>query len=655
MKENLQALLAQLNHGLIGRQQAIRTTLLTMLAGENIVLVGPPGTGKSLIARKIAQSLGSAEPGSGYFEYLLTKFSTPEEIFGPLSIADLKENRLKRNTAGYLPSVRVAFLDEVFKASSSILNALLTILNERVFHNGAIAEQVPLQGLIAASNELPIEQEELNALYDRFLVRCFVDYISDDQLSELLTTSLSASSVSMIDAQLLSQIQQLAEQVVFPPQVQQALLNIWAAHRDAFKEDRSERLSDRRFTKVAKLLRIAAVTNNRQQVDLSDLMLLKDCLWNRHENASQVNDLILKELRPFSYSVSHQSDKQQAATTAVGVAELHAKVKGLRGTGTIADPLLIADYNDLGILHNPAVGRAGYYFRQTADIDLSGHSHWTDIAFKGHYDGNGFSIRYKKEDNLWRELFGIVEHDSTIVDLVLVDLRLANQLLKSHVERCQSNIAPLLCSATSSVIENCCIHITQEWFDCADGWAGHTYFSPNSYERVVAGVCLELKEQTQVSNCYVAGQVRTKSNCSFVGIAADSDNSTIRRCAIGAIEYTKLKNRICSSPSSDFLSPLQSTPDSDSAPQNNALNISIDSNSGTDDGNGQDGKTVAAMQFNQSYLEYTLEWDFDTVWQWHEETNQPVLRPPTNALRETIDGSNQVDLLSLQVRQNIWL
>lgn len=162
MKQKIKTLLEQLNHGLVEREDTLKSALLTVLAGENMVLIGPPGTGKSLIARRIADSFAHSDDTNShnrYFEYLLTKFSTPEEIFGPLSITELKADRFKRNTAGYLPTVKIAFLDEIFKASSSILNALLTILNERIYHNGADPQKVPLQALIAASNELPLSRK----------------------------------------------------------------------------------------------------------------------------------------------------------------------------------------------------------------------------------------------------------------------------------------------------------------------------------------------------------------------------------------------------------------------------------------------------------------------------------------------------------------
>ena len=159
MKHKIQALLSEMNTGLIDREHALKAALLTVLAAENLVLIGPPGTAKSMVSRRVAQHIqtttnGSHQPNDGsgsYFEYLLTKFSTPEEIFGPLSISELKADRFRRNTAGYLPTAEIAFLDEIFKSSSSILNSLLTILNERIFHNGNQPQHVPLRSLISAS------------------------------------------------------------------------------------------------------------------------------------------------------------------------------------------------------------------------------------------------------------------------------------------------------------------------------------------------------------------------------------------------------------------------------------------------------------------------------------------------------------------------
>ena len=429
MKDKLQHLLAQLNHGLVEREHTLKSALLTVLAGENLVLIGPPGTGKSLIARRIADALAGA--ADDYFEYLLTKFSTPEEIFGPLSIAELKADRFKRNTAGYLPTVRMAFLDEIFKASSSILNALLTILNERLYHNGAEREPVPLLALIAASNELPTEQEELSALYDRFLVRVFVDYVGDDNLPRLFepTTEPELSATSRLHAADIERIRRAAEAVTIPATIVQAVQRIWAAHKQAFKEDRRESLSDRRLKKLIKLLCVSAATNGRREVDLSDVFLLKDCLWNHPDNALKVRELVQTTLQGFSRQVpcdaalqltgpaNHRSVYYEVADdgktlvpassrkTAVALrsssalapasGRKNAVVKGFKGSGTAQDPLLIETVEDLADLARPEVGQQGYHFRQTVDLDCSSIGTWPAIQFNGNYDGAGHCIKMR--------------------------------------------------------------------------------------------------------------------------------------------------------------------------------------------------------------------------------------------------------------------
>jgi MoxR-like ATPase len=142
------------------RKDVIDGSLAAVLAGEHVLLIGPPGTAKSALVRCIAQLFGGS-----YFERLLTKFSTPEELFGPISLKALEQDRFVRVTAGKLPEAEFAFIDEIFKSNSAVLNALLSIINERVFHNDGAPVRCPLVSLFAASNELP-EGKELEALFD---------------------------------------------------------------------------------------------------------------------------------------------------------------------------------------------------------------------------------------------------------------------------------------------------------------------------------------------------------------------------------------------------------------------------------------------------------------------------------------------------------
>ena len=485
MKQKIQALLKELNHGLVEREPTLKTALLTVLAGENLVLIGPPGTGKSLIARRIAEGLTlSEDKNTDYFEYLLTKFSTPEEIFGPLSISELKADRFKRNTAGYLPSVKIAFLDEIFKASSSILNALLTILNERLYHNGAEAQKVPLQALIAASNELPTDQEELNALYDRFLVRSFVGYVSNDNLPLLFenTQYQQIEDKKKITADDTAHIKNAVSAVTIPPEIAEAIQRIWIKHKDTFKEDRRESLSDRRLKKVLHLLRVSAVTNGRNELDLSDVLLLKDCLWNHQENALKVSNLIVETVQRYNRLVPKNQNsilssfKQAFKGTKKKIGQqnkedcndhlkesifimnkktgqLDAKENGYKGLGTAEDPILIENAQDLMGLDG--IGQKGYYFRQTADIDCNEISTWHTIHLQGHYDGRGHFIQYKKVGDNYYALFQSIQALSSVKNLKLRNLNLAKNVAGSHIEACATNWDVASENVTDSVITAC--------------------------------------------------------------------------------------------------------------------------------------------------------------------------------------------------------
>ena len=299
LREKIEKNLEILNNGLVGKEKVMKLGLLSILSGENMILVGPPGTAKSEISRRLREIL--ADSGSEtYFEYLFTKFTTPEEIFGPLSIKQLQNDKFERNTEGYMPSSRIVFLDEIFKANSSILNTLLTILNERVFHNGLKREKTPLISLIGASNELPFENDELTALYDRFLIRAVVGYVSDDEIEILLDikeTDMEIPAEIKFTESDLNEIRNESEKVRVTFGIKKTIMQIRQDYNKIFAEDNHEIISDRKLVKMVKLLKISAYLNGRNKVDFSDLMLLTNCLWNNPENIEKVTKLVLEAVK----------------------------------------------------------------------------------------------------------------------------------------------------------------------------------------------------------------------------------------------------------------------------------------------------------------------------------------------------------------------
>ena len=299
LREKIEKNLEILNNGLVGKEKVMKLGLLSILSGENMILVGPPGTAKSEISRRLREILADTDSET-YFEYLFTKFTTPEEIFGPLSIKQLQTDKFERNTEGYMPSSRIVFLDEIFKANSSILNTLLTILNERVFHNGLKREKTPLISLIGASNELPFENDELTALYDRFLIRVVVGYVSDDEIEELLDikeTDMEIPAEIKFTESDLNEIRNESEKVRVTSGIKKTIMQIRQDYNKIFAEDNHEIISDRKLVKMVKLLKISAYLNGRDKVDFSDLMLLTNCLWNNPENIGKVTKLVLEAVK----------------------------------------------------------------------------------------------------------------------------------------------------------------------------------------------------------------------------------------------------------------------------------------------------------------------------------------------------------------------
>lgn len=293
MKARIHTLISQMSQQMYEREQVIAQTLLAAVAGSHTFLYGLPGTAKSLISRRVA----AAFEVDAYFEYLMNRFSTPEEIFGPVSIKALKEDHYIRKTEHYLPCADFAFLDEIWKASPAILNTLLTLVNEKVFKNGEQLQQVPLSVLIGASNEIPEPNQGLDALYDRFILRLVVEPIQQAGNFHQLLQAKPGSAHLQLDESLKITQAELAEwreqihEIELPALVLQ-VIDLIRQYLQQHVDGLSVYISDRRWQRVAYLLKAAAFLNGRSQVLVSDLYLLKSCLWNQLEDIPEMHKLI---------------------------------------------------------------------------------------------------------------------------------------------------------------------------------------------------------------------------------------------------------------------------------------------------------------------------------------------------------------------------
>jgi len=307
-KTRIEALLKSLNKDIYEREDIFSVVLLSALCEQNIFLYGPPGTAKSLISRRLAKVFDTKE----YFEYLMQKFSTPEEVFGPISLTELKKDNYVRKTDNYLPTSEFAFLDEIWKSSPAILNTLLTLINEKKFRNGKELLDVPLKVLISASNETPPNGQGLEALYDRFTTRLYVPPMNLKENFEALLQNGGSSDGVEIDEKLLIKTQEWREwkEAIQKVKISPEVYNIVHTIRLAFEKESQKNsfdvyVSDRRWQKALILVKAGAYFCGRDVTNIVDALLLSNTLWTTKDNREKVIEIVENAVRESGFETGY--------------------------------------------------------------------------------------------------------------------------------------------------------------------------------------------------------------------------------------------------------------------------------------------------------------------------------------------------------------
>lgn len=357
----ISALLQKLNEDVFGKQHVIALSLLSAIAGESIFLLGPPGVAKSMVARRLKLAFKNASA----FEYLMSRFSTPDEIFGPVSISALKdEDRYERVTDGYLPTATIVFLDEIWKAGPAIQNSLLTVINEKIFRNGKTSVKVPLKGLIAASNELPAAGQGLDALWDRFIVRIMVKGIEDLSDFDMMISSVGEHTPE-VESELCISDSEYDEwqKEISGVGIHYSVFEVIHSIKESIEEYNSALenegsvtpplyVSDRRWKKLIKLMRTSAWLNGQKEIRLSDCLIIQHCIWNEAGQIDMTADMVQSAIRKSAQGYMLNIDGLE------------------REIGILKDEL--SSEASLRESHDPGLQLTDSYYYQVEKVRLSG-------------------------------------------------------------------------------------------------------------------------------------------------------------------------------------------------------------------------------------------------------------------------------------------
>lgn len=290
LADRFNSLEEMLNTELVERRAEVRGVVTALVAGVHVYLLGSPGIGKTLLVDRLNTYVSDTR----VFRILMSRFTTPEEVFGPVSLKGLENDEFVRKIDGYLATCEVGFLDEIFKANSSILNALLWAINERQYRHGTENIDIPLSTIIGASNELPAD-ESLAALYDRLLLRYEVKPVRDTQnFLTMLSTSRPNNPEPILHWNDVINAQQEARQVIIPQDVYEALAEL----RRLLKDEGIEP-TDRRFVESTKLIRASAWLDGMDTADTENLRLLQHAMWDHPEQQAVVSQIVLNLANPL--------------------------------------------------------------------------------------------------------------------------------------------------------------------------------------------------------------------------------------------------------------------------------------------------------------------------------------------------------------------